>query len=364
MFLLLQQKGICTDKKGIMKKHHATRFVILAGGSGSRLWPLSSFDKPKQFIPFLDSPTLLELTIKRITPLIHSAQEIVVVTHERYQQAIAQAAGPSIGNIMAEPLARNTGPALLYAVYQLSQNNQDPVVVMLPSDHFIPDQGALLALLTQACDFVAQEPYLAILGARPTRPATGYGYIQAQPNCLSDGCYLVQQFHEKPHEQTAQEYLKAGNYFWNMGIVVGRCSTFLQEFKEHAPAMLQAFTQSDTVKAAYEQMPSISIDVALLEKSSRVVVFPWLYEWYDVGNLHVYLDLHNRFAQQQKNQQLIEIKSNNNVISSPKKIVACIGVNNLCIVETDDALLISTQNDVELVKQVVEQLEAKRGETS
>lgn len=352
--------GTCThQEKNIMNKHNQTKFVILAGGSGSRLWPFSSSDKPKQLIPFLDSSTLLEQTIKRITPLITANKDIMVVTHERYKDPIQEVVGKNIGNILTEPLIRNTAPAVLQAVCHLSKD-EDPVIAILPSDHFIPDQGHFLALLTKMIDLVAEEPYLAILGAHPTHPATGYGYIQSEPNHAVKEYLKVQQFHEKPNEKTAQQYIDAKNYFWNMGIVVGRCSTFLQEFKEHAPNLLQIVLREGSMEAAYKKLPSISLDVAILEKSNRVVVFPWAYEWYDVGSIQTFLELHKRFAPAQIHQQVIAINAGNNLISSNKKVVACVGVSDICVVETDDALLIVNRKDVESVRSVSEYLDRQK----
>lgn len=355
-FLIVATGSICFGKKSIMNgKQYETRYVILAGGSGSRLWPLSNVDKPKQLIPFLDSPTLLEQTIQRITPIARTVNDIIIVTHERYHNEIAKSVNEKIGKIIAEPRACNTAPAVLNAAFEL-QKEEDPILIILPSDHFIPDEEPFRALLEQACDFVARDNQLAILGARPTRPATGYGYIQVERHMLQAGCHHVLKFHEKPIKEVAQDYLDSGNYFWNMGIVIGRCSTFLKEFKQHSSDMFDDINNSKNLVQAYERFSSISLDCAILEKTKNIVVFPWAYEWHDVGNLKVFLDLHKRFARKKKNQHIVEINGSNNLLSTNKKIVACIGVNNLCVVETDGVLLIANQEDVELVKQVAEKV--------
>lgn len=191
----------------------------------------------------------------------------------------------------------------------------------------------------------------------PTHPATGYGYIQAGDQ-ITPGCFKVQQFHEKPNQTAAQKYLEAGNYFWNMGIVVGKVSTFVQEFKAHAPELFETIMHATDIHAAYEQITPVSIDVAMLEKCKNIVVLPWAHEWYDVGNIHLFLELNRRYTPQ-NNQNVISINASNNLVSS-KKTVACVGVHDLCIVETDNELLIVAQKDVELVKKVVESIEKQK----
>jgi len=339
-------------------KNQPIKYVIFAGGGGYRLWPLSSPERPKQFIPFLNSDSLLKQTIKRIAPVTKSPEDVMVVTLERYRDDILRDVGKLTGTIVTEPMSRNTGPALLQALKNLSESGQDPVIVVLWADHFIPNQAQFLTLLEQAVEMAIKQQSLAILGVYPTYPATGYGYIQAGDQ-ITPGCFKVQQFHEKPNQTAAQKYLEAGNYFWNMGIVVGKVSTFIQEFKRHAPELFTTLMQAQDMHAAYEKIIPVSIDVAMLEKCKNIVVLPWAHEWYDVGNIHLFLELHERHTPQKNNQNVISVNAFNNLVSS-KKIVACVGVSDLCIVETDNELLIVAQKDAELVKKVVESIEIQK----
>lgn len=340
-----------------MKKDNKTFFTILAGGTGSRLWPLSSVQRPKQLIPFLGNSSLLEQTVARISPLTSSKEDVVVVTHRLYAQIISDELVHQVGAVIAEPYSRNTFPALLNALMFLrNHTDDDPILAILPADHFIPDQGNFVMALATMQDLVAQQPVLAVLGAFPTHPATGYGYIQYDEQSRNNDYKKVLKFHEKPDAQTAQHYLTTGNYLWNMGIVVGRLSTFWQESMRHMPHLVQLFESACDMQTAYEQVPTVSLDVALLEKSDRVVVFSWNYEWYDVGNIQTYVELHKRYNKN-AGQQVININSDNTLILSKKKVIACVGVDNICIVETDDALLIVNQADVEQVRSVVENLD-------
>ncbi|MBS1987803.1 mannose-1-phosphate guanylyltransferase [Candidatus Dependentiae bacterium] len=338
-----------------MIKKLKTYFVILAGGSGARLWPLSSPDRPKQLIPFLNETSLLEQTVDRITPLTQGPEDIIVVTHERYEDAVMQVVGDSVGAVFAEPASRNTAPALMAVLAYLAELEDDALVVVLPSDHFIPDTGKFLTECLNALDIIADQESLAIFGAQPTFSATGYGYIQGEQQVKS-GFVKVTKFHEKPDQKTAQVYLDQGNYFWNMGIIMGKLSSFLQEYEQHAPDLYHALMLEQDIATAYEKIASISLDVAVLEKSKNVIVFPWTSAWHDVGNMQTFLELEQRYGSS-KSSRVITVDSLNNIICSSKKIVACVGVSDICLVETDDTLLIVAKKDIELVKKVVEQLE-------
>ncbi len=338
-----------------MIKKLKTYFVILAGGSGARLWPLSSPDRPKQLIPFLNETSLLEQTINRITPLTQGPEDIIVVTHERYEDAVMDIVGDSVGAIFAEPASRNTGPATMAVLAYLAELEDDALIVVLPSDHFIPDAGKFLSECLHILDVIADRDCLAIFGAKPTFPATGYGYIQADLQGES-GFQKVKQFHEKPSQNIAQGYLEQENYFWNMGIIIGKLSTFLHEYQQHAPDLYHALMLESDIVTAYEKITSVSLDVAVLEKSQNIVVFPWNSAWHDVGNMQTFLELEQRYGSS-KSSRIITVDSLNNIICSSKKIVACVGVSDICLVETDDTLLIVAKKDIEMVKKVVEQLE-------
>lgn len=322
-------------------------YVILAGGNGERLWPLSKRDAPKQIIPFLGDSSLLEQTIDRITSLIKTGDEIWVITTQAQQERIAQKIGNRVHKILAEPVARNTGPAILLACLQAQQTKQDCIFVVLPSDHFIPDKHVFCQNLVQAIEYARIHDDIALFGLVPTYPATGYGYIQAACKHEQGDCYHVARFHEKPDRDRAQVYIEQRDMFWNIGIFVGLASVFIREFVLLAPHLYDSVFTALYDETNYQHTESISIDYAILEKSVHTVVFPVQFEWYDVGNLYTFLLLNARFAPQ---GPVISFHGQDNMASSSKKLVACIGVSDLCIIETDDVLLIAKKDMVEDVK--------------
>ncbi|KKQ49041.1 MAG: Mannose-6-phosphate isomerase, type 2 [candidate division TM6 bacterium GW2011_GWF2_38_10] len=328
-------------------------FVILAGGSGERLWPLSRHARPKQLIPFLDNTSLLEQTLARISPLVACAQQVVVVTNKVHEGAVRDLIGDQVGTIIAEPEGRNTAPAILWACHRIKVMDPQALVVVLPADAYVPDRDAFCELIAHGANYLEREDDIVLFGLQPTYPATGYGYIEADTACSlgEHETFRVVRFCEKPDLLKAQAYVAMGNMLWNIGIFAASVSTFLREFDMHVPDVVTAFGNFMANKNPYAHVPSISIDYAVLEKSSRLVVLPALFEWYDVGNLSVFLSLQERYAQQ--GSSVINILGQGNLASAHKKLVVCVGVSDLCVVETDDALLIVHQDAVEHVKKAI-----------
>ncbi len=327
--------------------------VILAGGSGQRLWPLSHKESPKQLIQFLDGRSLLQHTLDRVSALTKK-DNVIIVTHSDYVQVIKEHVGHVVGRILAEPACKNTAPAVLLALRYIQEQGEDAQVIIIPADHFVPQSERFLQTLAQAVLFSQNHNQIAILGAKPSYPATGYGYVQAQYNELFGG-YAVVKFHEKPNEATARSYLERGDMWWNMGIFAGRVSVFLEEFSLYVPQLFASLSQSNMAPVDYNQLQSISIDYAVMEKSNRLVVFPFFGDWFDVGNVRTFLDIQQKYGMQGVHN-LINVHGHDNSVLSKKKIVACVGVSDLCVIETDDALLIVSKNDVESVKDVVGRL--------
>ncbi len=322
-------------------------YVILAGGNGERLWPLSKKDAPKQIIPFLGNSSLLEQTIDRIAYLMSAGDEIWVITTQMQQERIAQKVGNRVHKILAEPVARNTGPAILLACLQAQQEKQDCVFVVLPSDHFIPNKQLFCQYLARAIEYARVHDDISLFGLVPTYPATGYGYIQAACEHGYEACYHVAHFHEKPDRERAQLYIGQRDMFWNIGIFVGLISVFIREFILLAPHIYDSVFSALYDEVNYQRAESISIDYAILEKSVHSVVFPVQFEWYDVGNLYTFLSLNAKFIPQ---RPVVSFHGQDNMASTSKKLVACIGVSDLCIIETDDVLLIAQKDMVEEVK--------------
>lgn len=323
---------------------------IMAGGSGTRLWPLSDKNRPKQLMPFLHNNSLLDQAIERVMLLVTTPEKIFVVTSAEQEALIKQAVGNKIGFIVSEPEGRNTAPAILLSCYRVYQQDPEAVVIFLPADHFMPDTQAFAAIVAKATTYVAKYNNIALFGLKPRHAATGYGYIQTNSLINEQGFFSVAKFHEKPSIALAQAYADRHDMLWNMGIFVARASTFLQEFKTCAPMLdlvMQAYLQG---ACSYADLENISIDYAVMEKSINTVVFAVDLEWYDVGNVYTFLQLKEAYSHD--NATVINVDATENLAYSKKKHVVCVGVDDLCIVETDDALLIVKKDKAELVKQV------------
>lgn len=323
--------------------------IILCGGSGERLWPLSRRSRPKQLVPFGGGKTLLEQTIERISPLATSVAQIGLVTTENYQALIEQTVGSTVGTVWSEPVARNTAPALLRVAYEIAQINPDAVIAFLPADHFIPHADQFNQALEQACAVAAAHDVIVTLGVKPTYVATGYGYIQAEP---SDQPWApVQQFHEKPTVEKATEYIAVGNVSWNIGIFVGTAGRFCREAERWAPELYQGIKDFCEGIARYESLPSISFDYAIAEKSDRMVVIPCDFEWNDIGNLAVFLEL--AALHTDNPSQVVNWQGEGNVAYAGNKVVAYVGVSDLCLIETADVTLVVKKSEAEKVKAMV-----------
>ena len=334
-------------------------FVILAGGSGERLWPLSSKAHPKQLIPFLGMGSLLEQTISRIEVLAESKDQILIVTNEAQKLLIKEQAGARVGKILAEPAACNTAPAILWSALKAFDLDEQAVMVVLPADHFIPDKELFAQHLQRAIEYAKANEKLVTFGLKPRHAATGYGYIQAdmrnQPADFDN--WPVLKFHEKPPAEVADRYLKQADMFWNIGIFVGKASALLREFELLAKDLFDGMQLWLEGKQEYKNLPSISIDYAIMEKSQEIVVFAADFDWYDVGDLNTFLSLELQFSKRE--QKLIEIEGSGNLGRlNNNKILACVGVSDLCVVETDDVILIVSKEKVNSVKKAIPKAKA------
>ena len=334
-------------------------FGILAGGSGERLWPLSKKNRPKQLLPFLENKSLLQHTIERVKLVTDLKENIFVITNQEQKALIEKDAQDSIGFVLAEPCGRNTAPAILWAAQTIYKKDPKAIIVFLTADHFVPEPEKFNLVICKAVNYIAHHNKIAIFGLTPTYAATGYGYIQASfTEKNGKGWFPVKAFHEKPHQELAFRYLSEDDMFWNMGVFAGQASTFIAEFEKHAPDVFTAMQKFIANKGIYNDIPSISVDYAIMEKSNNTIIFPADFEWHDVGNIHTFLKLQKKYATKQ-NETIIEIDASNNYIKTNKKIVACIGIKNLCIVETEDTLLIARNDKVEEVKKILGKVKEK-----
>ncbi|MDO9055882.1 MAG: mannose-1-phosphate guanylyltransferase/mannose-6-phosphate isomerase [Sulfuricurvum sp.] len=313
--------------------------IILCGGSGTRLWPISRTLMPKQFVKLFEDKSLFQLTVERNSAVCD--QQLIVSNSEQYFLAFNQLEEINQANnsYILEPVGRNTAPAIALACMSL---DPDEIVLVTPSDHLIKDQHAYVHVITQAAK-LASDDYLVTFGITPTFPETGFGYIEASGQD-------VKAFHEKPNLKTAELYVNSRNYYWNSGMFCFRAGLFLDELQKWSPAIFDASAQAYTnavhgemIKISYEDMnaiPDKSIDYAVMEKSNRVKVIPSSIGWSDVGSFDALSDV-------------MPNDENNNFILSNKP-VNLIDVKDLIIIDTEDALLISHKGSSQKVKEVVQ----------
>ncbi|MDM5262641.1 mannose-1-phosphate guanylyltransferase/mannose-6-phosphate isomerase [Sulfurovum sp. XTW-4] len=328
--------------------------IILCGGSGTRLWPLSRTLMPKQFVKLFEGESLFQKTVSRNQKACDS--QFIVSNAEQYFLAVDQIEELNINTsrYLLEPVGRNTAPAIALACFAL---NAEEIVLVTPSDHLIKNEQAYLEAIEKA-KILAQSDNLVTFGITPQYPETGFGYIEANGES-------VLSFKEKPNALTAQAYLDAGNYYWNSGMFCFKAGVFLEELKQDSPeiyeASLSAFNNAkkdEMIRITYEDMlaiPEDSIDYAVMEKSSKVKVIPSDIAWSDLGSFE---SLDEEIA---SSDNIINIGSTNNLVLSPKQ-VATIDVDDLIIIDTADALLVSKKGSSQKVKEVVKSLKEQNSE--
>ncbi|KKP36077.1 MAG: Mannose-1-phosphate guanylyltransferase/mannose-6-phosphate isomerase [candidate division TM6 bacterium GW2011_GWF2_32_72] len=320
--------------------------VILAGGCGSRLWPLSTKENPKQLLSLGSGSTMLEDTIFRAEGVV-AKENIWIVTTKDYASQIKSCVGSKVGNILEEPCSRNTAAAIAFSCFEISKINKNAIVLFMPADHFISPKEKFVEFVVHAVDAAQTNNTINLFGIRPTSAATGYGYIEYALDSKEMPTKVIK-FHEKPEAKVAEEYLAKNNMLWNSGIFCAKTSVFLDELKVHAKNVWQSTYNFVSENLDYELIPNQSIDVAVMEKSQRVSVLPVDFVWQDVGNLNTFLKIRRMLDGNTTN--VVEIGSNNNLVDVKKKKVALLNVRNLCVVETDDYLLIACQDSIENVK--------------
>ncbi len=342
------------------------KIVILAGGTGTRLWPLSRDRYPKQFIKFQDREySLFQDTFKR-SLLLADLKDIYVVTNKNYKFLVMGAVEEleydyPEENILVEPEAKNTLPAIYAGIYEIlkRENGRHDSVVVFPSDHLI-EKSNKFAELIKSSEYLVNES-LITFGIKPSMPHTGYGYISPGEKKGEHG-YAVEEFKEKPDYQTALEYIKKG-YYWNSGIFMFNSGIFVEEAKRFAPEIVKAFEASKNLEEAFSKIEAkISIDYGIMEKSKRVVVVPADINWNDLGSFDSFYEVFkcdekNNIAG--KNHMLMNC-SNNIVHSEDGKLVVTVGVDDLIIIDNRDALMICKKDQSQKVKDVVEELKKKK----
>jgi len=342
--------------------------VILAGGSGTRLWPLSRQQLPKQFLNLQGEETLLGGTISRLQPLV-SKEDVWVVTSETLASGEAYAALSELNTIL-EPVGRNTAPAVAIAAALLMDlMKQDPVMLVLPADHLIQDVERFHDCLNRAIR-AAKGENLVTFGIEPTRPDTGFGYIQANRAAGSEALPVIR-FAEKPDLATAEAFLAEGGYYWNSGMFVWKASTILNEIQIHMPdlwAVLETMrakwngqeSWQEVIRDGFADMPSISIDYGVMEKSNRVLLVPCDIGWSDVGSWDAVYDIsdHDEDGNALAGD-VLSFDCKNSLIRSESKLLAAVDLEDIIVVETPDAILLSKRGESQRVREIVDHIKAR-----
>lgn len=340
--------------------------IILSGGAGTRLWPLSWGGHPKQFLPLVSERTMIQETLLRLKGLEIGSP--IISCGEGHRFMVAQQIGEvseKKSTIILEPMAKNTAPAIACACCAAMKQDKEAVVVVLPSDHIIADIEAFQNAVKSAA-INAENGYLVTFGIVPTFPATGYGYVKAASS-ESDGAYTLEKFVEKPCLEKAQEYLASGEYAWNSGMFVFKASTFLDELKVHNPEMAElsiaAFEKAtvDTEfirldKDSFGKIEGDSIDYAVMEKTTKGKVVKLNAGWDDVGSWSALYDISKKDENQNvvKGDDIITLDTTSSYIRGGKRTIATIGLDDVVIVDSDDALLVAAKGKIQDVKKVAE----------
>ena len=351
-------------------KHYG---VIMAGGGGTRFWPLSRQAMPKQMLNLSGKDRMINETIDRLDGVIEKS-DMFIVTNEKQAGKMLECVDGRIAkdHILAEPSARNTAACIGYAAMEIVKKYGDGIMCIFPSDHFVKKEAAFKEILGEAIKAAEEQDKLITIGIAPTFPSTGYGYIKFDKK--EDAiARKVEEFKEKPDEETAKAYVASGEYAWNSGMFIWRASTILRAFDQLLPDVAACLheigdamgtdVEKETIARVYPNIPSISIDYGIMEKSSDVLVISAEFGWNDVGswdNLGVLYDADASGNVIAANH--IGIDTTNSIVYGKKRLITTIGIDNLIVVETDDAILVCDKNRAQDVKKIVDELK-KRGET-
>ncbi len=314
--------------------------IILAGGSGERFWPLSTPQTPKQFLKLFGEKTLLRQTFER---LLYRARpdDIYIVTNKIYEQPTSSEV-PELcrENILLEPLKKNTAPACTFATLHFDENE---TIFIVPADHYIPDVETFWQCVELAQKFVETHEGIVTFGIVPSRPETGYGYIEIDKQ-VHENIFSVKMFREKPNYETAVEYVNSGKFFWNSGMFMWKKDYFVAQMKKHAPEIIEPFLQEKDTETIYHKVPSISIDYALMEKADRIYTVKSDFIWSDVGNFRSLKELGI-----ENSPGAVLIDSNAFVRTTKPTVV--IGLKDIVVVESQNGILVADEKQLERIKE-------------
>jgi len=342
--------------------------VIMAGGSGTRFWPASRRARPKQFLPVFGGKPMIAVTCKRLQGLVPWERTLVVTAES--QAALVAEALPELPreNILAEPVGRNTAPCIALATHEIALRSRDSIQIVLPSDHVIQPEASFRKTLLAAADVAAREDVLVVFGIRPDHAATGYGYVEAGPP-LRDSAGIpvlpVVRFVEKPDRARAEQFLASGRFLWNSGMFVWRTSTLHAALREHAPELqrgVERLAAGEPLARVYADMPSVAVDVAVMERASNVRMLPIDYSWSDVGSWAALPEVHERDASGNwpvlsGGAQLVAEDTEGCVAyAESDEVIALVGVRDLVVVRAGNATLVCPRDRAQEVRRIVDRL--------
>jgi len=356
------------------KKETPLYAVIMAGGSGTRLWPRSRKKKPKQLLDIVSSKTMIQDTVERLSPLIDGSHMMIVVGELHFQEIDQQLAEIPTENIIVEPEGKNTAPCIGLAAVRIRAQEKNAVMVVLPSDHLIMNASRFRKVIKGATEYARRSDALITLGIEPIFPETGYGYIQIGKKIgtsQGEDVYKVLAFKEKPTQTVAKRFLKSDKYMWNSGMFVWKTETILKQIQKNLPDLYKGLmkieasfgksNESAVLKKVYGSIESESIDFGVMEKAKNVALLKGDFGWSDIGSWSAMEQLWPKNEDGNfLNADVVSIESTGNIIHSTKKLVAVIGLKDIVIIETEDALLVCAKERAPEVRQVVDELK-KRG---
>lgn len=345
--------------------------VIMAGGIGARFWPRSKKKSPKQLLNIVGEKTMIQETFLRLNGLVQR-ENILIVTNEIQKQGIMEQL-PEVPdeNIIVEPFGRNTAACIGLASVIIKKRSTNAVTIVMPADHIIQDNEKFIETIKTAAKFSFENQALVTIGIQPTKPETGYGYIQIDEDSAKDNVYKVLTFAEKPNYSTAVNFIKSGDFFWNSGMFIWKIDTILDEIKQYMPdlndGLLQISSHLDDpdfqniLSQVYGQLKSVSIDYGIMEKSDKVYLVKGFFSWSDVGSWEAVYDLSKK--DQDGNVKVGSIYTDmalDSYIYSPEKFTAVIGLDNVIVINTNNALLICKRDKAQDVKNVIDFLKLNK----
>lgn len=342
--------------------------LIMAGGKGERFWPKSRQKLPKQFLDIIgEGDTMIQMTVKRILPLV-DMEDIYIATNKDYKELVRkQLPGIPEENILCEPVGRNTAPCIGLGAVHIARKYSDAVMMVLPSDHLIQNHKMFVACLQDAVEAAKKECNLVTIGITPDYPETGYGYIKFNMDKKSGNAYAVDSFKEKPSFEVAQKYLNSGDYLWNSGMFIWKVSSILKNMQQLMPVTYDGLKtiqdaigkeeEIEVLEKVFTDFDSESVDYGIMEKADNIYIVPSTFSWDDVGSWNAVGRLRDK--DQNGNAisgNIITVDTKNCILEGEKKLIAAVGLENLIVIDTEDAILICDNKATADIKKILEEL--------